>query len=40
MKTYGYVYRTKNLKTGRVYIGQHKAKKVHSNYLGSGKLRA
>ena len=36
-----YVYKTTNLKTGLIYIGQHiqqKKKKYHKKYLGSGKL--
>ena len=33
---YGYVYKTTNLITGKIYIGQHKKAFLDSNYLGSG----
>lgn len=36
---YGYIYKTTDLKTGKIYIGQHKSDKfVGLKYCGSGKL--
>ena len=35
---YGYIYKTTNLKNGKVYIGKHKSNKYDSSYLGSGRL--
>lgn len=34
---YGYIYITKNLINGKIYIGQHKSIKYDSTYYGSGK---
>ena len=34
---FGYIYITTNKISGKIYIGQHKANKYHSWYLGSGK---
>lgn len=35
---YGYIYKTTNLVTGKIYIGQKKSKRFKGNaYLGSGK---
>ena len=35
----GYIYKTTNLKNGKIYIGQHIAKKFEPNrYIGSGVL--
>lgn len=41
-KSYGYVYRTTNLKNGKTYIGQHRHKpgEKWTEYLGSGKIIA
>ena len=33
---YGYIYKTTNLKNGKIYIGQHKGTCFDSNYYGSG----
>lgn len=33
---YGYVYETKNLINGKIYIGQHKSSKHDKKYFGSG----
>lgn len=35
---YGYVYKTTNLRNGKIYIGQHKSSVYDAEYLGSGKL--
>lgn len=35
---YGYIYKTENILTGEIYIGQKKSKKFIKNYYGSGKL--
>lgn len=38
---YGYIYKTTNLITKKIYIGQHKAKQFEPNrYIGGGKLLA
>lgn len=35
----GYIYKTTNLKNGKIYIGQHVASKFEPNkYIGSGCL--
>ena len=35
----GYIYKTTNLKNGKIYIGQHVANKFEPNkYIGSGCL--
>lgn len=34
---YGYIYITKNLINGKIYIGQHKSISYDSTYYGSGK---
>ena len=34
---YGYIYKTTNLITGKIYVGQHKAKTFDKKYFGSGK---
>jgi hypothetical protein len=33
---YGYIYKTTDLETGKIYVGQHKAKSFDSKYYGSG----
>lgn len=33
---YGYIYKTTNLKNGKIYIGQHKSTHFDCNYFGSG----
>ena len=33
---YGYIYKTTNLITGKIYVGQHKASAFDSAYYGSG----
>ena len=33
---YGYIYKTTNLKNGKIYIGQHKGTCFDCNYYGSG----
>lgn len=33
-----YVYETKNLINGKIYVGKHTAKTYENDYLGSGKL--
>ena len=33
---YGYIYKTTNLYNGKIYVGQHRAKKFNPNYYGSG----
>ena len=33
---YGYVYKTTDLETGKLYVGQHKAKMFDEKYFGSG----
>ena len=33
---YGYIYKTTNLFNGKIYVGQHRAKKFNPNYYGSG----
>lgn len=35
---YGYIYKTTNLITGKMYIGQHKSDTFDEGYKGSGKL--
>ena len=35
---YGYVYKTTNLLTGKIYVGQHKSEKFDEKYFGSGKI--
>lgn len=35
---YGYIYKTTNIKNGKIYIGQHHADEFNYNYLGSGFL--
>lgn len=35
---YGYVYLTRNLINGKMYVGCHKSSKVDPSYYGSGKL--
>ena len=35
---YGYVYKTTNLKNGKIYIGQKKSKYFIEDYFGSGNL--
>lgn len=34
---YGYIYKTTDLTTGKIYIGQHKHTEFDTNYIGSGK---
>lgn len=34
---YGYIYKTTNLITNKIYIGQHKSETFDTNYIGSGK---
>lgn len=37
---YGYIYETKNKKTGEYYVGQKKSSKFIKSYYGSGsKIR-
>ena len=33
----GYIYKTTNLLTGEVYVGQHRASELDTSYFGSGK---
>lgn len=35
---FGYIYLTKNLVNGRLYVGKHKSEKYDSQYFGSGKI--
>lgn len=35
-KKYGYIYKTIDLKTGKIYIGQHKNNVFDKDYHGSG----
>ena len=35
---YGYVYKTINRRTGKIYIGQHRGEAFDSSYLGSGTI--
>lgn len=35
---YGYIYKTTNLITNKIYIGQHKSEKFDKDYYGSGIL--
>lgn len=35
---FGYIYITTNLINGKIYVGQHKAKKFDKSYYGSGSL--
>lgn len=36
MKKYKYIYKTTNLTTGKIYVGQHTTNKENDKYLGSG----
>ena len=33
---YGYIYKTTDLETGKIYVGQHKSKSFDTKYYGSG----
>lgn len=35
---YGYIYKTTDIKTGKVYIGQHKKSIFDTKYKGSGNI--
>ena len=35
---YGYVYKTTDLSSGKIYIGQHKSEIFDTKYFGSGKI--
>ena len=35
---YGYIYKTTNLITKKIYVGQHKCSKFDPKYLGSGLI--
>lgn len=35
---YGYVYKTTNLLTNKIYVGQHKSQSFDESYYGSGKI--
>ena len=35
---WGYIYKTTNLITGKIYIGQHQRAKFTTKYKGSGTL--
>ena len=35
---YGYVYKTTNLLTNKIYVGQHKSENFDESYYGSGKI--
>lgn len=35
---YGYIYKTTDIKTGKIYIGQHKKDHFDPNYKGSGHI--
>lgn len=35
---YGYVYKTTDLRNGKIYIGRHKSSQFDQNYFGSGNI--
>ena len=35
---YGYIYKTTNVITGKIYIGKHKSNSFDVNYYGAGKI--
>lgn len=35
---YGYVYKTTDLRNGKIYVGRHKSDEFDSSYFGSGNI--